>query len=95
MCLHTKRMFSYHTNYNFYSHIYRYECNFCHNYIRCYDSNLDLDKEIFFILNCNVIMTSDEVLLERKDCKDIILPFFIFSGEADLIKKVKIYTLIS
>lgn len=100
MCLHTKKRFTYHADYVYYVSddalaSRTFECEYCHKYIRSYDSNLNLDKEFFFALDCVVVMTKDSVLLERKNCKDIVLPFFVFSGDAALIKKIKTYTLFS
>lgn len=94
MCLHTKRKFACH-NHNAWYPGNSFECEFCHNYVRQYSEDMKLHKEFFYVKDYIVIMTKDSVILERKDCKDIELPFFIFSGDADLLKKVKTYVLFS
>lgn len=96
MCLHIKQRFSWHTNkYSDALYLNKYlECDYCHNYIREI-LNGKANREFFFVLDYCVMMTRDQVILEKEDCEDISLPFFIFQSEANLIKKIQTYTLLS
>lgn len=94
MCLHTKRKFAFHV-YNPWEAYSSFECEFCHNYIRQCDGDMKVHKEFFYVKDYIVVMNKDSVILEKENCEDIELPFFVFSGDLDLIKKIKTYVLFS
>lgn len=96
MCSHIKKRFSWHTN-KYSDTLYQnkyLECDYCHSYIREI-LNGKANREFFFVLDYCVMMTKDQVILEKENCNDITLPFFVFQSSESLIKKIQTYTLLS
>jgi hypothetical protein len=94
MCLHIKNKFATHSKDEHINHYF--VCDYCHKYARKIDRYRNtVLKEYFFAADYCVIMTQDKVIVESANLKPVVLPFFIFESEEQLLKKVKTYILMS